>query len=484
MTLAISSRGVGLRRAVTLESFREGEPPCEPSASAGSDGASRSHGRRRGLDRTTYRFVVQAVFSGVAIACAIATVGGQTPKPNAVVPRTENAQSTHTTSSSTKVMQAYRTLCLECHDIDGRGEVVRDALKQIPDFTGSTWHASRTDAALSRSILEGKGKSMPKMKGKLGSVDVKEMVAFVRAFKDGKQVVPEEPEIAAEPEKPAARAATVAGSPQGVEPSLASQDRAKSDRPRSIELYRTHCLECHEEDGRGESSRELMRGIPDFTRPEWHHARDDASLQQSIREGKGMMPPKKDKLSPTDVVRLVSLIREFRGGEQVIPDEPEGREEPSKGTQPQTSAEPAEPGAGANRPASRSTSESKVPAPSEAIRGLFQRSCAKCHGADGHGNDLRGQFPQIPDFASSNWQKGRIDAQLTASILEGKGTAMPAFGGKLGEAQVRELITYLRSFAPAESRSISGTSDFYRRYLELRKEMDDLERQYRALSRR
>ena len=28
---------------------------------------------------------------------------------------------------------------------------------------------------------------------------------------------------------------------------------------RAIELYRTHCLECHEEDGRGKSSRELMR---------------------------------------------------------------------------------------------------------------------------------------------------------------------------------------------------------------------------------
>ena len=271
--------------------------------------------------------------------------------------------------------------------------------------------------------------------------------------------------------------------PKSGDSKIARPDRAKSDRPRSIELYRTHCLECHEEDGRGESSRELMRGIPDFTRHDWHREHDDASLHQSIREGKGMMPPKKDKLSPTDVVRLVSLIRDFRGGEQVIPDEPEGREEPSKGTQPEKSSEPAEPGAGANRPASRSTSESKVP-PSEAIRGLFQRSCAKCHGADGRGNALRVQFPRIPDFASSNWQKGRIDAQLTASILEGKGTAMPAFGGKLGEAQVRELVTYLRSFAPAESRSISGTSDFYRRYLELRKEMDDLERQYRALSRR
>ena len=46
-----------------------------------------------------------------------------------------------------------------------------------------------------------KGSRMPKMKKKLGSVDVKAMVAFVRGFKDGKQVVEEEPEVGSEPEK-------------------------------------------------------------------------------------------------------------------------------------------------------------------------------------------------------------------------------------------------------------------------------------------
>ncbi len=39
-----------------------------------------------------------------------------------------------------------------------------------------------------------------------------------------------------------------------------------------------------------------MRRIPDFTRPEWHRAHDDDYLQHSIREGKGMMPSKKDQL--------------------------------------------------------------------------------------------------------------------------------------------------------------------------------------------
>ena len=38
-------------RAGSSETFREGEPPCEPSADAGSHGASPSPRRRRGLRR-------------------------------------------------------------------------------------------------------------------------------------------------------------------------------------------------------------------------------------------------------------------------------------------------------------------------------------------------------------------------------------------------------------------------------------------------
>jgi len=168
----------------------------------------------------------------------------------------------------------------------------------------------------------------------------------------------------------------------------------------------------------------------------------------------------KDKLRPTVVVHLVSLVRNFRGGEQVVPDEPENHEEPS-------------------------TSQSVVPR-SDVIPGLFQRLCSSCHGADGHGNAMRAQLPWIPDFTALDWHQRRNDAQLTASVLEGKGTAMPAFNGKLGEPQVRELVDYLRSFVPAGARSIpksKPSSDFHRRYQELQDEMNKLKRQYRDLSR-
>ena len=35
-----------------MEKHREGEPPCEPSANAGSDGASRWRGENLGLSRS------------------------------------------------------------------------------------------------------------------------------------------------------------------------------------------------------------------------------------------------------------------------------------------------------------------------------------------------------------------------------------------------------------------------------------------------
>jgi mono/diheme cytochrome c family protein len=246
-------------------------------------------------------------------------------------------------------------------------------------------------------------------------------------------------------------------------------DRTQADGSRSIELYRTHCMDCHETDGRGGSSRELMRTIPDFTRPEWHSARDDYHLQHSIREGKGFMPAMKDKLGPMEVVLLVTLVRNFRDGEQVVPDKPEDQEQPSTPPGPRRLAE-------LTRPVARS----------DAIPGLFQRFCSSCHAADGHGNAMRAEMPWFPDFTAPDWHQRRSDAQLTASVLEGKGTAMPAFSGKLGEPQVRELVAYLRSFVPAGARSIptKPSSDFRRRYQELQDEMNELRRQYRALSRR
>src|SRR5271166_405687 len=124
--------------------------------------------------------------------------------------------------------QMYRLVCMACHDTDGKGKTVRLAMPSIPDLTDPKWQASRTDAELLHSILEGKESTvngvriplMLPMKDKLAlaHTEVKGMVAFMRAFKDGKQVVSATPGGMPAPGVPG----PVAGGPtQGVPPTPA-----------------------------------------------------------------------------------------------------------------------------------------------------------------------------------------------------------------------------------------------------------------------
>jgi mono/diheme cytochrome c family protein len=217
----------------------------------------------------------------------------------------------------------------------------------IPDFTDASWHTSRTDTELSRSILQGKGKSMPRMKEKLGSVDVKQIIAFVRAFREGKQVVNDEPDAADAPEQPPGDTTRSAG------------------RLRSVELPSTIPIKGHD------------------------------------------------------------------------------------------------------REASR----------------LFQRFCAMCHGPDGTGMGSREHLPMLPDFTRPAWHEGRSDHRLVVSVLDGKGTRMPSFAGKLGREQVRDLVAYIRRFAPSSAQPArTGADDFEARFQQLTDEFKDLGRQIRALS--
>jgi mono/diheme cytochrome c family protein len=119
----------------------------------------------------------------------------------------------------------------------------------------------------------------------------------------------------------------------------------------------------------------------------------------------------------------------------------------------------------------------------DAGRAIFQRLCKSCHGPDGRGTPVRDQTPSIPDFTSQVWQQRRRPPELTIAILEGKGTAMPAFRGKLNEAQIRDLVTYLRVFAPQPaSASTASATDFKRKFEQLTQELDGLKKQYQDLS--
>ena len=92
------------------------------------------------------------------------------------------------------------------------------------------------------------------------------------------------------------------------------------------------------------------------------------------------------------------------------------------------------------------------------MRELFRQRCVKCHGADGTGREARDRLPEIPDFTKSSWQARRSDAQLLASILDGK-DEMPSWRDKISEEQARSLVAHVRAFTPTTEKSGQGQQE-------------------------
>jgi len=72
-------------------------------------------------------------------------------------------------------------------------------------------------------------------------------------------------------------------------------------------------------------------------------------------------------------------------------------------------------------------------------RQLFvQYNCSGCHGGRAGG----GMGPSLRD---SIWIYGSSDAQLLGTITEGRPAGMPAWGGRIPQNQMWQIITYIRS---------------------------------------
>jgi mono/diheme cytochrome c family protein len=115
---------------------------------------------------------------------------------------------------------------------------------------------------------------------------------------------------------------------------------------------------------------------------------------------------------------------------------------------------------------------------------LFNKMrCARCHDAQGKGTAARDDMPEIPDFTSAHWQKKRPVAQLVAAILDGRGTKMPAFAGRVTREEAHELALYVRTMGPVKADVDGPAVDFQKRFDELQKEFQRLREQFEELNR-
>ncbi|HZP17866.1 MAG TPA: c-type cytochrome [Terriglobales bacterium] len=73
---------------------------------------------------------------------------------------------------------------------------------------------------------------------------------------------------------------------------------------------------------------------------------------------------------------------------------------------------------------------------------IFTSKCALCHGADGKAQTPMGKTLKIADFHSPDVQN-KSDAELKGIITNGK-NKMPAFKGKLTDAQAGDVVAYIR----------------------------------------
>jgi mono/diheme cytochrome c family protein len=77
-------------------------------------------------------------------------------------------------------------------------------------------------------------------------------------------------------------------------------------------------------------------------------------------------------------------------------------------------------------------------------RGLYEKNCAKCHGADGQAKSFRGKMTHARNIANADWQANNTDQDIVDAIKDGP-KSMPSFSKKLSDAQINAVVRYVRT---------------------------------------
>ena len=160
-------------------------------------------------------------------------------------------------------------------------------------------------------------------------------------------------------------------------------------------LYMNNCAQCHASDARG------SKGFPNLTDSDWLHGGSPEKIIETITLGRiGQMPPMAAAVgTPQDVKNVANYVMSLSGS------------------------------------------------PHDSVSAGLGKTqfavCAACHGADGKGNTALG----APNLTDGIWLHGYGVNAITEMVNQGKVNQMPAQGGRLTEAQIRVLASYVWAFS-------------------------------------
>ena len=156
-------------------------------------------------------------------------------------------------------------------------------------------------------------------------------------------------------------------------------------------LFLNNCAQCHGSDARG------SKGFPNLADNDWLHGGTPDKIKESITQGRiGVMPPMAAAVgSAEDVKNVANYVLSLSGS------------------------------------------------PHDSVRAGLGKSkftaCAACHGMGGVGNPATG----APNLSDRVWLHGYGQDAIISIINTGKTNQMPAQQGRLTEAQIHVLASYV-----------------------------------------
>jgi mono/diheme cytochrome c family protein len=91
-----------------------------------------------------------------------------------------------------------------------------------------------------------------------------------------------------------------------------------------------------------------------------------------------------------------------------------------------------------------------APAMAADAKANYAKHCAKCHGPDGKGQTRMGKQAGAKDYTDPKIQAELDDSKAFKSIKEGQKVngkeAMKPFGDKLSDAEIKDLVAFMRTF--------------------------------------